>query len=866
MKGETIITTYPIINSPTATISDRPTLTSIAEALLTLAKPFGVQIKVEEVEVKSSQDASTIAFLKLGKPQPPEETINAQRLWIHCHCDYPLAPERIVPLLIQKLRQLNLQNYQDVLLSGYLEERNKPLWVVKSFLAPTQELLRAWAKWGDGKALVELLNLTLEREGILFRSITKEATLHLFASTVDSILLEKSLIIEAIAPLLKELVPPSIQAVVLYGITSQEQIDPTTETPAWIEWLNLPSHSSPLGVTNPELNAKELAKKGNEAAIIFLLHKTINPDLKTYLATGGIDVLIKQQGDLLHIVTESPLCPNQAEVVKPIVRYLLALKIPTIAGVRIYGRPTGKSHPDWQFGKDFQPRSTPRPSKVKQSQFSKSAVTTVALPQKSFPLLQPLRSSLIRSGIYCDQVNLESAQLDPKVALVWGALGLLLLFQTDWLLGVLNKRQLAQSASRAVPTQTIPAQTIQLPTSPETPSNNPETQGFNNSGFTSNGNNVVIVDQQNQQVKSVRIAQATSALLAAGESSNPSFNSSLLNEKLLLYQQRVNQSGRPADVLIVGSSRALRGIDPLVLKEALAKEGYKQVDIFNFGINGATVKFVDFLVRRVLTPEQLPKLIIWADGVRAFNSGREDLTYNSLLNTEGYRQTVAGAFPIQPESTNPTPDQFFNQRFLARLSFASGNDRLLQFLGNLSQSYGHRQQIILTIQKSMGQLLPGASRSLQPRSLEPIVNESAIDIDGFLPLSDRFTPQTYYQKYAKVPGSYDKDYEAFHLDGRQDAALGELTQYLQGKGVTTVFVNLPLTDHYLDEVRTKYEQQFEQYLQERSQQYKFIVRNLNTSHSRQYEYFSDPSHLNRYGAEAVSRQLARDPVIPWPSR
>jgi hypothetical protein len=146
------------------------------------------------------------------------------------------------------------------------------------------------------------------------------------------------------------------------------------------------------------------------------------------------------------------------------------------------------------------------------------------------------------------------------------------------------------------------------------------------------------------------------------------------------------------------------------------------------------------------------------------------------------------------------------------------------------------------------------------------MNESAIDIDGFLPLSDRFVPQTYYQKYAKVPGSYDKDYEAFSLGGRQDAALGELMQYLQRRGVTTVFVNLPLTDHYLDEVRIKYEQQFEQYLLEKSQQHKFIVRNLNTSRLKQYEYFSDPSHLNRYGADNLSRQLAKDPVIPWSSR
>ena len=33
----------------------------------------------------------------------------------------------------------------------------------------------------------------------------------------------------------------------------------------------------------------------------------------------------------------------------------------------------------------------------------------------------------------------------------------------------------------------------------------------------------------------------------------------------------------------------------------------------------------------------------------------------------------------------------------------------------------------------------------------------------------------------------------------------------------------------------------------------------------QNEYFSDPSHLNRYGAFEVSQRLAKDPLIPWPS-
>jgi len=32
------------------------------------------------------------------------------------------------------------------------------------------------------------------------------------------------------------------------------------------------------------------------------------------------------------------------------------------------------------------------------------------------------------------------------------------------------------------------------------------------------------------------------------------------------------------------------------------------------------------------------------------------------------------------------------------------------------------------------------------------------------------------------------------------------------------------------------------------------------------DFFSDPSHLNRYGAYKVSNHLAQDPMIPWPSK
>ncbi|MCY7335332.1 MAG: hypothetical protein LH613_03810 [Chamaesiphon sp.] len=116
-----------------------------------------------------------------------------------------------------------------------------------------------------------------------------------------------------------------------------------------------------------------------------------------------------------------------------------------------------------------------------------------------------------------------------------------------------------------------------------------------------------------------------------------SFNNSLIEQKLAQYQLRCLQHGVP-DVLVVGSSRALRGINPQVLRRSLIERGYPNPQIYNFGINGATAQVVDSILRQLLTPQQLPKLVIWADGARAFNSGQIDRTYETIASSDRYRQ------------------------------------------------------------------------------------------------------------------------------------------------------------------------------------------------------------------------------------
>jgi len=274
----------------------------------------------------------------------------------------------------------------------------------------------------------------------------------------------------------------------------------------------------------------------------------------------------------------------------------------------------------------------------------------------------------------------------------------------------------------------------------------------------------------------------------------PSFNSQRLDEQLQLYAAHLRQYGVP-DVLIVGSSRSLQGVDPGVLQQALVAQGYPELRIYNFGINGATARVIDLLLQRILTPEQLPRLILWADGSRAFNSGRADVTYNGIVASDGYKMLETGVQPIAGQAVSP----------------------------------------IVT--------------DLQPT--------------GFLAVSTRFDPATYYRQHPRVAGRYDTNYIPFRLEGEQTAATIALAEFAQAQQITLVFVNLPLSRDYLDSTRQQYEQQFRRHMQQLAAREEFIFRDLSQRWQTQNGYFADPSHLNQYGAEAVSRQLAIDPAIPW---
>ena len=842
-----------------------------------------------------------------------------KRLWVMCEAPYSPESSLISEPLTQKLRDLEVEGFRDAVIMFRVLGETRTDWLLRVDLTPPSEMLRDWARWGDAEAIQRLLTQELQPAGFQVSTATlNDSTLHLFCATrpLSATVPDQKRIRAEIGLFLEALAPQGIHSTTLYGQVKGK------EDAAWVEWLNLPA------AIHSELaeSALTLAKEKDWGAIAFLLHRLLNPNLSQYLATGGTRLQLLPKNDLLHIMSEAYLCPDKQEICSTVNRFLEPLQIPNLSGVRIYGRRSGEKHPLWQFGSDFISRDQLVPEAMPefiatadyfndllpQEEALDLTLTDIQVTwQKSRNWVHAtIQNVLTRSQLFTVTPEAQAQAIalpgqvsyqGTKVALVWSVIGVVLTLQTNWLLGQVVRAQPKQTVAQTQPIIVPAPSPAQLPSSLPAASPQPKNEDvFNSNGFTQPATKGSISSVSNaggadsgadsgaaQTLPALPYTPpnldgdlATAALLT--DSPLPTFNSRQLDEKIQLYYQYLEKFGTP-DVMVVGSSRALRGIDPIALEEALADSGYPQVKVFNFGINGATAQVVDLLVQKILTPEQLPRMILWADGARALNSGSVDVTYDGTVASAAYRQLMAGTLPIPKLALAPdaptqapiAPRGVINQTLTE--SYTTIDRWFSQQLSNLSGTYPERDRLKNLFKQQVGAFLPQSvavvpeiisadvpasqptfAAAVQPG--EPLVNST-----GFLSLPLQFNPATYYQKYAKVAGSYDSDYEQFQIAGKQETALQSLVQFAQTQKVPVVFINLPLTDQYLDPTRSEHEQQFKQSMLSlsMSQSDGFTFRDLGDRWTTEYRYFSDPSHLNRYGAYAISKHLAQDPMIPW---
>ena len=914
------------------------------------------QGKPEAIARHLSDAFSTLGVavrVKLEKPQKPPQTtapsstphtphpipLPPQRLLIACESAYSPDPLLLAEPIAQQLRALELNGFQDAVVFGQVAGETRPEWVLRVDLTPPNNILKAWARWGDVQAITRLLNRVLLPEKVQTVALLKEATLHLTCRGTQSATPDKLITLAAIVPLLETLSPQGIRAATIYGFAKQDGSTDllsatTTPAPAWVHWLDLAPDPHPPSTL-------DLAQQGHLDAIAFLLTRMLNPNLDRKLETGGIQVQVRQKADLLHIMGEAPTCPLQSQMGTAIARFLKPLQISTITGVRIYGRRSGQKQPLWSYGVDFGardrlvPEATPEfavsdeyvsdllsppgalvlrtePAESSASVFSSAIANVIQRVQRSLiwsQLFVPLDSAPLAAKLtYSHDLTNLTAQRSIKVAAVWSAIGVLLVVQSDWLLS----RWLQPTPSSAIATSQPAPTTAPSPQTPASPfdtlSLKPGTARnkpvFNPSGFTQPGASAATAalggtpsePSSNATTLPASPLRPKAEGLAKGSEPYPTFNSQQLDEKLALYQSYLKEYGTP-DVLIIGSSRALRGVDPIALQKTLADQGYTGTKIFNFGVNGATAQVVDMIVRQLLPPEKLPKLILWADGARAFNSGRTDITYNGITASDGYKALVAGNPPIpgtavaqvadNAKRSEPASPTSVTEEPPSSLSggYQTVNQELNRRLGNLSALYTQRDHLRTYLRDGLVSLLPQhpskviAGSTIASNNLSDVTSpgaaaanapvsilaegQSAIDVDGFLPLSNQFNPATYYQKYSRVNGDYDSDYDSFSLEGTQTQALTNLAQFGQSHQIPLIFVNLPLTNDYLDPTRKRHEEAFQQQMLKLATQLGFVYRDLSQTLLNQPASFSDPSHLNRYGAYDVSHRLAGDIMIPW---
>ena len=334
------------------------------------------------------------------------------------------------------------------------------------------------------------------------------------------------------------------------------------------------------------------------------------------------------------------------------------------------------------------------------------------------------------------------------------------------------------------------------------------------------------------------------------------FNIALFNEKLALLDWQITNKQRSPEVLIVGSSRALRGIDPSMLEKTLINKGYKDISVFNLGIDGATAKVVNLQITQILSRPQLPRLIIWADGLRAFNSGRTDLTYDEIAASTGYKQLQE---TLKNNGSNPELISINNT------SDAKALNPVTQAINTLFATSTKRQEIRASVVKSFDRNTHMLSNSEALLASTMPSTATALDSKGFVAFDVTFDPNIYFRKFSQVPGDYDLDYRNFEPSGAQFDAFTNVVDFCRRNNIELLVVNMPLHATYLDGIRTRYEATFNRRMEELALREGFTYLDISQAIQNQAELFSDPSHLNKQGAIAIAQMLAQNPKIRWQS-
>ena len=802
-----------LIASETTIVDGLPTNSSsqqqrlIFQALTQVLSPLGVKFELAiqpHPQVPEFNRSNEQTFLQSADLYLPNLEYH---LSVQCHSQTSLDCELVANPLAKALRSINLQGFQTAIVEFSRFSTRSALvgtqvadWRLRLDLTPPVMRLKNWARWGDVQAITTLLNLALAPEEIQVSAILKNLTLQIFCtlrSQQRSKSPGKKIVLDTIAPLLISLTPQGIQGATIHGVQSRTDLaEQMEESPIWIHWLDLPALGNPKFSLTPIILASRSDFPSDR-----LHQRSALKFILERLLNPDLEQCFEIGGISLLLLEHDRLLHIMSEApICPIqsqvaTTVMKVLKQLGLPGIRGV-RIYGRIAGQSVAKWTYGVDFDRSPLELPPVAPARQFVVEPSVPKVD--LGQRISEYLVATGIWKPQLTMvKTNQLAYHPRFQWQPSLLLLLVG----LGL-----------------------------------------------------AIFSDLVIKFALETRNVTADSTILTA----QLSFNNPLLEQKLAQYQLRCLQHGVP-DILILGSSRALRGIDPAVLRRASIDRGYKNPQIYNFGINGATAQVVDLILQQLLTPQQLPKLVILADGARAFNSGRVDRTYETIISSDRYRQLARmSGFKKSTSSLLQVQSSFQN-------TYQAIDTAIDRRLAKVSPAYHHRDRLKTWLQTRMPlktQIIEGSSSI---SSIDPVanINDRDIDFDGFLPLELKFDPAIYYQKYTKVTGDSDGDYTNFQLLGSQDLALRQTINFLKDRKIPIVFVNMPLSDIYLDKFRRQHEIGFKQYMQKLMEFHQITFVDMDGVLNQQYDLFSDPSHLNQFGASKVSRYLAQIERIPW---
>ncbi|MGA0199841.1 MAG: hypothetical protein ACO3NK_12135, partial [Prochlorotrichaceae cyanobacterium] len=334
------VSTLPLIIS-NRSLANQGDPEAIAHYLSETFNSLGIAVQVQAKGLAKGNGLSMVAG-------------QVQRLQVVCESPYSLDAAILAEPLSQQLRDLDLHGFRDAVVISRVAGEPEVDWVLRVDLTPPEEMLRDLARWGDTIALSALVDRHLVNLQVKTEVELKDKTLHLFCKSQSTppVAPQQGEVMEILRSLLQSLAPQGIHASMIYGL--RPHLTPQLEqgAPLWVDWLGLPA------AQHPDLapSARELADAGDLEAVSFLINRLLNPDLKAQLRTGGIRVYLRRKLDLIHVMCDAPTCPRQGDVGMRVVNLIRQLRLPHIAGVRVYGRQSGQKEPIWCHGVDFIPR------------------------------------------------------------------------------------------------------------------------------------------------------------------------------------------------------------------------------------------------------------------------------------------------------------------------------------------------------------------------------------------------------------------------------------------------------------------------------------------------------------------------------